>query len=224
MSGIPFDLYNPRPEHKQLRETVSKWAEAYVDPQADEADEHEKFNEPLFRRLATELGLFGVTVSEEDGGLGLDAVALTIICEELSRFDPAFALSYLAHEILFVNNFYFSSNARQREKYLSKVIDGTWIAGMAMSEPGAGTDVLGMTTHAQRDGECGHPADVLAEVAVEEVQCNLHFPSLWSCACASRKELSAKIPSHGTAKTVGRMGAAEPRMGRLIFRDGPTTE
>ena len=153
MSGAPFDLYNPRPEHKQLRETVSKWAEAHVDPQADEADEHEKFNEPLFRRLATELGLFGVTVSEEDGGLGLDAVALTIICEELSRFDPAFALSYLAHEILFVNNFYFSSNARQREKYLSKVIDGTWIAGMAMSEPGAGTDVLGMTTHAQRDGD-----------------------------------------------------------------------
>jgi isovaleryl-CoA dehydrogenase len=153
MSLATFDLYNPTETHRVLRETVERWSLAHVDPQADAADEEEHFNVPLFRRLATELGLFGVTVPESDGGLGLDAVAVSIICEELSRFDPGFALSYLAHELLFVNNFYHSSTAEQQRRYLRPVIDGTWIAGMAMSEPNAGTDVLGMSTHARRDGD-----------------------------------------------------------------------
>lgn len=147
------DLYNPTDDHAALRETVSRWAEAELDPQADEHDRTETFNIGLFRRLASELGLFGVTVPEEDGGLGLDAVAAVIIHEELSRFDPAFTLSYLAHEVLFVNNFYFSSTADQRARYMAKVMDGTWVGAMAMSEPDAGTDVLGMTTVARRDGD-----------------------------------------------------------------------
>jgi isovaleryl-CoA dehydrogenase len=153
MSTTKFDLFNPTAEHLQLRQTVARWAREHVAPQADHFDATEEFNEGLFRRFATELGLFGVTVPEEGGGLGLDAVASVIIHEELSRFDPGLTLSYLAHEVLFVNNFYFSANADQRARYLSKVMDGTWIAGMAMSEPGAGTDVLGMTTTARRDGD-----------------------------------------------------------------------
>ncbi|TVR05139.1 MAG: isovaleryl-CoA dehydrogenase [Deltaproteobacteria bacterium] len=148
-----IDLYNPTEEHAALRETVARWAEAELDPQADEHDRTETFNVALFRRLATELGLFGVTIPESAGGLGLDSVAAVIIHEEMSRFDPAFTLSYLAHEVLFVNNFYWSATDAQRERILGKVIDGTWIGGMAMSEPDAGTDVLGMTTVARRDGE-----------------------------------------------------------------------
>lgn len=148
-----FDLYNPTPEHLALRETVARWAKENLDPQADAHDHSEELNVPLFRRLATELGLFGVTVGEEYGGLGMDAVAAVIIHEELSRFDPAFTLSYLAHEELFVNNVYHSASAEQCARYLPKTIDGTWIAGMAMSEPAAGTDVLGMTTTARRDGD-----------------------------------------------------------------------
>ena len=148
-----FDLYNPTPEHLALRETVARWAKENLDPQADAHDHSEELNVPLFRRLATELGLFVVTVGEEYGGLGMDAVTAVIIHEELSRFDPAFTLSYLAHEELFVNNLYHSANAEQCARYLPKTIDGTWIAGMAMSEPGAGTDVLGMSTTAGRDGD-----------------------------------------------------------------------
>jgi isovaleryl-CoA dehydrogenase len=148
-----FDLFNPTPEHAALRETISRWAEQRLGPVADECDATETFNVTLFRQLATELGLFGVTVPEADGGLGLDATAAVIINEEMSRYDPAFTLSYLAHEELFVNNFYHSSNASQRERYLSRVMDGSWIAGMAMSEPGAGTDVLGMTTTARDAGD-----------------------------------------------------------------------
>jgi isovaleryl-CoA dehydrogenase len=148
-----FDLSNPTEAHASIREIVRRWGEEHVDPQAREHDEQEKFNEGLFRRLGTELGLFGVTVSEEHGGVGLDAVASVIVIEELSRFDPGLMLSYLAHDVLFVNNFYHTANPEQRDHYLSKVISGEWIAGMAMSEPGAGTDVLGMTSRAVRQGD-----------------------------------------------------------------------
>ncbi len=147
-----FDIFNPTEEHKQLRETVRRFAEAELDGQAALHDEKEKFNEELFRRFATELGLFGLTVPEADGGAGMDATASVLVHEELSRFDPALTLSFLAHEVLFVNNFYHCSNAPQRERYLQKVIDGTWIAGMAMTEPEAGTDVLAMRTRAVRKG------------------------------------------------------------------------
>lgn len=146
------ELFDPTEQHAALRASVRRFAEDQVGPQANDYDATEEFNVDLFRRLATELGLMGVTVAEEHGGLGLDATAAVIIHEELSRFDPAFTMSYLAHEVLFVNNFYNSSNAEQREKYLQKVIDGTWIGGMGMSEPDAGTDVLGLSTSARFDG------------------------------------------------------------------------
>ena len=146
------NLFNPTEDHKELRESVGKFARLELDEQAKEHDEKEMFNDTLFRRLGKELGIFGVTVPEKDGGLGLDAVAAVIVHEEMSQFDPAFTLSYLAHEVLFVNNFYFSSNEDQRKRYLSKVLSGEWIGGMAMTEPGAGTDVLGMTTIAKKKG------------------------------------------------------------------------
>jgi len=148
-----FDLYHPTPEHLALRQTVSRWAKEHVEPQAERYDEEEELNLELLRRMGTELGLFGVTVPEQAGGMGMDTVAAVIIHEELSRYDPALALSYLAHEVLFVNNVYHSATDAQRAKYLPPSIDGRWIAGMAMSEPNAGTDVLGMTTTARLDGD-----------------------------------------------------------------------
>jgi isovaleryl-CoA dehydrogenase len=147
------NLYNPTEDHLELRENISKFAKNELDDQAKEHDELEKFNEPLFRKLGKELGIFGVTVPEKDGGLGLDTTAAVIIHEEMSQYDPAFTLSYLAHEVLFVNNFYYASNEEQRSRYLSKVISGEWIAGMGMTEPGAGTDVMGMSTIAVKKGD-----------------------------------------------------------------------
>lgn len=148
-----FDLFNPTDEHRALRETVHKFAKEVIHPQAREYDDKEKFNLELFRQLAKELGLSGITVSEEDGGVGMDAIAEVIIHEEMSRFDPGFSMSYLAHEVLFVNNFYHNSSPAQREKYLPKVLSGEWLGGMAMTEPGAGTDVLGMQCTAVRKGD-----------------------------------------------------------------------
>jgi isovaleryl-CoA dehydrogenase len=106
----------------------------------------------LLRRLG-ELGSLGITVPEADGGAGLDAVAAVIVHHELAKYDPGFCLAYLAHAILFVNNFYHCANAAQRRRYLPKALSGEWIGGMGMTEPGAGTDVLGMTTTAVRDGD-----------------------------------------------------------------------
>jgi len=148
-----FDLFNPTDEHRALRETVHKFAEDEIAPQANAYDDKETFNMELYKKLGAELGLFGITVAEEDGGVGMDAIATVIIHEEMSRFDPAFTMSYLAHEVLFVNNFYHASSPQQREKYLPKVLSGDWMGGMAMTEPEAGTDVLGMKCTAVRDGD-----------------------------------------------------------------------
>ena len=150
---MSFDLYAPTEMHAQLRDMVYDWGLKHLEPQAADFDASEKFNIELFRRLATELQLFGVTVPESEGGAGLDATAMVIIMEELSRFDPGFVLSYLAHEVLFVHNVHSNATPEQRKRFLPKAMDGTWICGMAMSEPGGGTDVLGMKTKAVRDGD-----------------------------------------------------------------------
>lgn len=148
-----FDLFNPTEEHQALRETVYKFGKEVIAPQANQFDDDERFNMDLFRRLINELGILGVTIPEEDGGIGMDAIATVICHEEMSRFDPAFTMSYLAHEVLFLNNFYYASSAAQREKYLQKVLSGEWMAGMAMTEPEVGTDVLGMQCTAVKQGD-----------------------------------------------------------------------
>lgn len=145
-------LFNPTDEHRMLRQTVADFAKKEVDPQAAAFDERGVLNVELFRKVG-ELGLLGITVPEEDGGAGMDTLAAVIVHHELSKYDPGFCLAYLAHSMLFVNNFYHCSNAAQRERYLGKVISGEWIGGMGMTEPGAGTDVLGMTTTARLDGD-----------------------------------------------------------------------
>jgi isovaleryl-CoA dehydrogenase len=148
-----FDLFNPTDDHKALRELVHDLAKGVVEPQVKEFDEKETLNEALLRRMGSEYNLFGITIPAEAGGHGLDATAAVIVHEELSYSDAAFALSYLAHEVLFVNNLYHAAQKPLRDKYIPPVLDGTAIAGMAMSEPGAGTDVLGMTTTAEKKGD-----------------------------------------------------------------------
>lgn len=146
------ELFNPTEEHRMLRQMVAEFARREVAPQAAEQDALGTLNEPLFRKLG-ELGLLGITVPEDAGGAGLDAVAAVIVHHELAKYDAGFCLAYLAHSMLFVNNFFYCANAEQRARVLPKVISGEWIAGMGMTEPGAGTDVLGMTTTARREGD-----------------------------------------------------------------------
>lgn len=145
------DLFDPTDEHRMLRATVAEFARSEVAPQAAEYDARGGLNVPLLRRLG-ELGCLGLTVPAADGGAGMDAVAAVIVHHELARYDPGFCLAYLAHAVLFVNNFYQCSTPEQRRHWLPRTLTGEWIGGMGMTEPGAGTDVLGMTTTAVRDG------------------------------------------------------------------------
>ena len=149
----PVDIANPSEEHTMLREMVRDWTTEFVEPQAHEHDKHERFNLALLRSMG-DLGLLGISAPEEFGGSGLDAVACTIVHEELSASDPGFALAYLAHSMLFVNNLAHNGTDEQKARILPKVCSGEWIGAMAMSEPDAGTDVLGLSTTAveQDDG------------------------------------------------------------------------
>ena len=128
-------------EHELLRKTIRQFATARVEPQAMEHDESQTFNAALLRELAG-LGLMGITVPEADGGAGMDATAACIVHEELAYADPGFALGYLAHTLLFVNNFYWGSNPAQRKRYLPDTLTGKTIGAMAMTEPKLSTPVL----------------------------------------------------------------------------------
>ena len=145
-------LFEPSQEHVLLRQTVRDFAREQVEPQALESDRQERFNLDLFRQLG-DLGLLGISVPERYGGSGLDAVAAVIVHEELSAVDPGLCLAYLAHSMLFVNNFCRNANDDQRRRYLDKVMSGEWVGGMCMTEPSAGTDVLGMKSQAVRRGD-----------------------------------------------------------------------
>lgn len=149
MSG---DLFNPSEEHLMVREMVKSFVKESVEPQALEFDRKEEFNLPLFKELG-EMGLLGITVPEEFGGAGMDATAAAIIHEELSASDPGFALAYLAHSMLFVNNLAVNGNQQQKEKFLPAVCSGESIGCMAMSEADAGTDVLGLSTSATKNDD-----------------------------------------------------------------------
>jgi isovaleryl-CoA dehydrogenase len=150
-SAAATDRFAPAPEHALLRQTVRQFVEREVEPQALEAERSEKFNLPLFRR-AGELGLHGITVPEAYGGAGMDATAAVIVYEELSTSDPGFALSALAHGVLFCHNLFLNADDAQRERLLPRAVRGETIGGVCISEPDGGTDVLGMRTRAVRDG------------------------------------------------------------------------
>src|SRR5829696_7766104 len=120
-----FDLQNPTEEHLLLRQMVRDLVRSEIEPQAEEHDRDAKLNVALMRRCG-ELGLLGITVPAEYGGAGMDAVAAVLVHHELSKSDPGFTLAYLAHAILFVNNFFYASNDDQRARYLPKVLTGEW--------------------------------------------------------------------------------------------------
>jgi isovaleryl-CoA dehydrogenase len=147
-----YDLYNPTEEHKMLRQTLREFVKKEVEPQALAHDRAEKFNLTLFRKLG-DMGLLGLTVDPDHGGSGQDALAAVLVHEELSYSDPGFCLAYLAHSMLFVNNFAHAASEEQKTRILPKVCSGEFVGCMAMSEPNYGTDVLGMETTATRQGE-----------------------------------------------------------------------
>jgi isovaleryl-CoA dehydrogenase len=136
-----------------LREAVRRFAEERIAPLAAEIDERNEFPQPLWPALG-EVGLLGITVGEDYGGSGLGYLAHCVAMEEISRASASIGLSYGAHSNLCVNNLWLNGTEAQKQKYLPKLCSGEWVGALAMSEPGAGSDVVGsMTCRAERHGD-----------------------------------------------------------------------
>ncbi|MDJ0850298.1 MAG: acyl-CoA dehydrogenase family protein [Myxococcota bacterium] len=146
------DLFAPTPEHALLRDTLDEFVEREVEPQAATHDRAETFNHALFRKAA-DLGLLGVTISEDHGGAGLDASAAVLVYDTLAGSDPGFTLALLAHSILFAQNLNVNGNEVQKKHVLPRAVSGEWIGGLCMTEPEVGTDVLALKTRARREGD-----------------------------------------------------------------------
>lgn len=138
-------------EQELLAQTLADFAQKELAPRAGSLDETEGFNRESFRTMAS-LGLLGITVSEEYGGSGLGCVEATIAMEKLGYACASTTLSYLAHTILCVNNLYENASPEQKKKYLPRLISGEAFGAMAMTEPEAGSDALGLRTRAEKKG------------------------------------------------------------------------
>lgn len=139
-------------EIREVIQTVRAFAAKELAPYADELDREERLAPGIFKRLG-ELGILGLTVAEEFGGAKLGAVAVVAVMEELSYACPGTCLSYLAHSLLFTHNLANNGSPEQLVKYLPRAITGEIVGGMAMTEPGVGSDAIGMTTRAVKNGD-----------------------------------------------------------------------
>jgi isovaleryl-CoA dehydrogenase len=135
-------------EAKMIRESVARFADERIAPLATRVDAEDWFPIELWPEMG-ELGLHGMTVSEEDGGTGLGYLEHTIAVEEVSRASASVGLSYGAHSNLCVNQIARWGNAGQKAKYLPGLISGEHVGSLAMSEPGAGSDVVSMKLKAE---------------------------------------------------------------------------
>jgi isovaleryl-CoA dehydrogenase len=134
-----------------LRETVKAFADAEIAPRAAELDRTDQFPMDLWQKMG-ELGLHGITVPETYGGVDMGYVAHMVAMEEISRASGSVALSYGAHSNLCINQIKRNGTDAQKQKYLPKLISGEFIGALAMSEPGAGSDVTSMKLRAEDKG------------------------------------------------------------------------
>src|ERR1700680_3245469 len=149
LSSLDFDL---GPEIDMLRTTVRGFAEDRIAPLAAEIDRSDRFPIELWPEMGA-IGLLGITVEEEWGGAGMGYLAHCVAMEEVSRASAAVGLSYGAHSNLCVNQIRRNGTPEQRSRYLPKLISGAHVGALAMSEPGAGSDVVSMRTRADRKGD-----------------------------------------------------------------------
>ena len=145
-AGMNFGLGE---EIDALRDMVQKFAADEIAPRAQEIDENNEFPNDLWEKFG-ELGLLGITVPEEDGGVGMGYLAHAVAIEEISRASASVGLSYGAHSNLCVNQLTRWGTTEQKAKYLPKLISGEHVGSLAMSEPGAGSDVVSMRLKAEK--------------------------------------------------------------------------
>ncbi|WJS83993.1 isovaleryl-CoA dehydrogenase [Paracoccus sp. TOH] len=148
-TGMQFDLGE---DVNALRDTVHRWAQERVKPIAAEVDRSNAFPNELWREMG-DLGLLGITVPEQFGGSGMGYLAHVIATEEIARASASVSLSYGAHSNLCVNQIKLNGSDEQRAKYLPDLCSGKAVGALAMSEEGAGSDVVGMKLRAEKKND-----------------------------------------------------------------------
>ena len=207
-------------EMRELTETVRNFAAKELAPFADELDREERLAPGIFKRLG-ELGILGISAPEDYGGAGLGAVAVVAVMEELSYADPGTCLSYLAHTLLFVHNLAQNGSNEQLSRYLPGCMSGELVAGMAMTEPGAGSDAVGMQTRAVREGDkyiLNGTKMFITNGPIGDVFL------VYARIGEGRQDLSTFIVERdfkgfGVSKKLSKMGMRSSPTGELVFRD-----
>jgi isovaleryl-CoA dehydrogenase len=151
MNNLPGLNFQLGEDIDALRDAVREFAQAEIAPLAHDTDKNDQFPMQLWRKMG-ELGVLGITVEEEYGGAGMGYLAHMIAMEEISRASASIGLSYGAHSNLCVNQIRRNGTPEQRAKYLPKLISGEHVGALAMSEPGAGSDVISMKLKAEDKG------------------------------------------------------------------------
>src|SRR5690606_11248773 len=210
------------PEIDMLRASVAAFAAEEIAPRAHEIDVSNEFPMDLWRKLG-DMGLLGITVSEEYGGSAMGYLAHQIAMEEISRASASVGLSYGAHSNLCVNQIHLNGTKAQKEKYLPKLISGEHIGALAMSEPGAGSDVVSMRLRAVKKGDRyvlngnkmwitnGPDADTLVVYA----KTNLEAGSRGITAFIVEKGMSG----FSTAQKLDKLGMRGSNTCELVFED-----
>ena len=209
-------------EHLALREMIADFAAKEIAPHSREWDDKEIFPVDIYRRLG-QLGVMGITIPQEFGGAGADYVSATIVLEELARVDAGVSLSYGAHALLCVNNLYLNANDEQRRKYLPKLCSGEQLGAICITEPGSGSDSVGMRTTAVRDGDHyvlngskifitnASDADVFVVYAKTD-------PSLGGKGI-SQFIVTRDMPGFSVSRKLEKMGMKSSSTGEVIFED-----
>ena len=205
-----------------LRTSIAQFARDRIAPIAADIDRENRFPRELWPQLG-EMGLLGITVEESLGGAGLGYLAHVVAMEEISRASAAVALSYGAHSNLCVNQLRRWGTNAQKEKYLPKLITGEHVGALAMSEPGAGSDVIGMRTRAEKRGD-GYMLNgskmwitngPVAETLVVYATLNPELSSRGITAFIIEKGM----PGFSTAQKLDKLGMRGSDTCELVFKD-----
>jgi isovaleryl-CoA dehydrogenase len=151
-TSYPTLNFNLGEDMDMLRDSVFQFCTQEISPRADEIDSSNEFPMDLWRKLG-DMGLLGLTVDEQYGGTGMGYLAHSVAMEEISRASASVGLSYGAHSNLCVNQLHKNGTEQQKQKYLPKLCSGEHIGALAMSEPGAGSDVVSMKLTAQKQSD-----------------------------------------------------------------------
>jgi isovaleryl-CoA dehydrogenase len=223
---LPFLRFSHGETIDMLRQTARDFAAAEIAPRAAEIDRTNQFPADLWKKLGA-LGLLGVTAEEQYGGTQMGYLAHIVAMEEISRASASVGLSYGAHSNLCVNQIRRNANEAQKKKYLPKLISGESVGALAMSEPGAGSDVVGMRTRAELRGgryvlngnkmwiTNGPDADVLVVYAKTDADAGPESAKRGITAFLVEKGMKG----FSTAQKLDKLGMRGSNTCELVFRD-----